>query len=180
MQWDPNKVAKPWQKRASNAMACAENNKKWKLSALTTANGFRKCTPPPCVAKLLDAEFIFGLKIQTHDWKTPQRKPKGGRDGQFGFYRACYLENLQYSRIVHVSWSAGSIDEAPVTKKFIIQPVGHCISDDAVKHHGISQEIAVAVGQPLREVLQIMMADVRVCAERGGRVVGPTCAHPPC
>ena len=117
MQWDPNKVAKPWQKRASNAMACAENNKKWKLSALTTANGFRKCTPPPCVAKLLDAEFLFGLKIQTHDWKTPQRKPKGGRDGQFGFYRACYLENLQYSRIVHVSWSAGSIDEAPVTKK---------------------------------------------------------------
>ena len=153
-------------------MACADNNKKWKLSALTTANGFRKCTPPPCVAKLLDAEFLFGLKIQTHAWKTPQRKPKGGRDGLFGFYRACYIENLQYSRIVHVSWSAGSIDEAPVTKKFIIQPVGHCISDDAVKHHGISQEIAVAVGQPLREVLQIMMADVRVCAERGGRAVG--------
>ena len=176
-------------------MACADNNKKWKLSALTTSNGFRKCMPPPCVAKLLDVDFLLGVKVQIHDWKTPQKKPKGGRDGQFGFYRACYPENLQYSRIVQVSWSAGGIDEAPITKKYIIEPVGHCISDDAVKHHGISQEIAVAVGQPLREVLQIMMADVRVCAERGGRVVGhhlepapqcrrlprfPACAHPPC
>ena len=83
MQWDPNKVAKPWQKRANDAMACAEN-KRWKLSALTTSSGFRKRMPPPCVAKLLDVDFLLGVKVQTHDWKTPQKKPKGGRDGQFG------------------------------------------------------------------------------------------------
>ena len=52
----------------------------------------------------------------------------------------------------------------------MIQPVGFIVATKAEKYHGISHERALLIGKPLRDVLQELLVDMRICSEAGGRI----------
>ena len=60
--------------------------------------------------------------------------------------------------------------EPPVVKEFVIQPVGFAVATKTEKNHGNNHERALLIGKPLRDVLQELLVDMRICSEAGGRI----------
>ena len=122
---------------------------------------------PSDVTRLLDVDYVLGVDIETHDW-VEHRATKGSI-GQFGFYCLCDPDDFE-ARIIQIGWSMGPVNEAPVVKEFVIQPVEFIVAPKAEKYHGISHERALLIGKPLRDVLQELLVDMRMCSEAGGRI----------
>ena len=71
----------------------------------------------------------------------------------------------------------GCVGDAPKKKEFFVKPDGFCVSEKATICHGITQDMALSLGKELRDILQELMTDVRICAERGGRIVAHQREH---
>ena len=122
--------------------------------------------------QLLGADYILAVDIETHDWKEERKGDRhAGHYGQYGFFCWCNPEDLPYARIVQIGWNMGCVGDAPTKKDFFVKPDGFCVSENATACHGITQDMALSLGKELRETLQELMTDVRICAERGGRIV---------
>ena len=134
--------------------------------------GFIRRKPPARVAQLLDADYILAVDIETHDWKEERKGDRhAGHYGQYGFFCRCNPEDLPYARIVQIGWNMGCVGDTPTKKEFFVKPDGFCVSEKATACHGITQDMALSLGKELRDILQELMTDVRICAERGGRIV---------
>ena len=146
----------------------------WKLARLSCP-GAQTVTyhkPPPRIAGLLDADYILAVDVETHDWVAREKGDKcQGGYGKYGFYFMCNPEDLSYARIIQIGWSMGRVGDLPTKKEYLVKPLDFRVSAKAQKCHGISQEHALSMGKPLREVLQELIVDLRLCAQHGGRVV---------
>ena len=151
----------------------------WKLARLAPPpSGSTYHRPSARVLELLGAEYILAVDIETHDWKEERKGDRhAGHYGKYGFFCRCNPEDLPYARIVQIGWNLGYVRDIPTKKEYVIKPEGFCVSEKATAVHGIIQEIALSLGSELRDTLQELMADVRICAERGGRVVAYQLEH---
>ena len=128
--------------------------------------------PPPEAAlqKLGDAAVVVGLDIETADWvdkKLPTTM------GKFGFFHFCHPDNFK-QRIVQIGWAMGEAWEgAPLLEyqEHLVQPDGFVIAEKATALHGITHEMALARGRPLREVLSDLMRMVERAEAMGARLV---------
>jgi len=131
---------------------------------------------PPCSvkARLCNPPLIFGFDIETHGWPSDIDDQRKGHIGAFGWYSLAPPALLKYARIVELAWVMGPVASgAPVTKKSArVKPDGFCISSEAFKFHGISNEEAHR-GSDLADVLQEFMEDVISVSVKGARL----CAH---
>ena len=151
----------------------------WKLARLAPPSScFSSQKPSARIVELLGAEYILAVDTETHDWKEERKGDRhAGHYGKYGFFCRCNPQDLPYARIVQIGWNLGYVRDVPTKKEYLIKPEGFCVSEKATGVHGITQEVALSLGRELRDTLQELMADVRICAERGGRVVAHQLEH---
>jgi hypothetical protein len=76
-------------------------------------------------------------------------------------------------RIVEIGWAIGGVlpDSTAEPESFIIKPEGFSISQQAVAHHGITTDMAIAGGVDLRCALETFLNKVREVVRQGGCIV---------
>ena len=152
----------------------------WKLARLSCP-GAQTVTyhkPPSRIAGLLDADYLLAVDVETHDWVAREKGDRcQGGYGKYGFLSMCNPKDLSYARILQIGWSMGRVSEPPTKKEYLVKPIDFSVSEKAQKCHGTSQEQALSMGKPLREVLVELIVDLRLCAQHGGRVVAHQIEH---
>jgi DNA polymerase III epsilon subunit-like protein len=77
------------------------------------------------------------------------------------FGRKSYLYARNWPDLVSICWVILDGDNEVKRRYYIIQPNGWTIPEDAAKIHGITMEKAVALGEPLRTVLNELRDDLK-------------------
>ena len=132
----------------------------------------RRITPPELVSLRLGCpQVILGFDVETHDWKE---SPRVTRTGKFHWFTRTHSSVMDYSRMVELGWTFGSVGQnTTLTKKSKrVIPEGWTVSSKAFEFHNISTEDAQA-GERLEDVLKEFLTDVRHVCAQGGRI----CAH---
>ena len=131
--------------------------------------------PPKQVAMYFQepCDLWAAIDVETHEF-VPSTAQSWWREGQFGLLTRLEEHVLSELRIVQVGWAVGSFESGhPTVKARIVTPSGFEISGEAAATHRISNEVAISKGQPAREALAEMTADVFSVVARGGRL----CSH---
>jgi len=135
----------------------------------------KECIPvaPPdtVMVKIGDPSLVVGIDVETHDWDDEPAKPRLGRFGHFT-YRSEH--DLAYPRIVQIGWVIGEPRaHAPllISKERFVKPWEFCVTERAIKFHGIADARLRAEGGLLDAVLREFLADVFGACRQGGRIV---------